>query len=109
MNNVTPELKLTADPIIAEIRRRMVNCTAAIECNEDGGSGCGKSTLASLIAGELDAALMQGMISSLPISPTPNGRGALLKHGLGTPLIGAACVLMHLNHSLPENRPSGSL
>ena len=60
MNNPTPELKLAAATIVAEIRRLMVNRNTSILVALDGGSGSGKSSVALLIAEKLDAALIQG-------------------------------------------------
>jgi para-aminobenzoate synthetase len=60
MNDPTPELKLAAATIVAEIRRLMVNRNTPSLVALDGGSGSGKSTLALLIAEKLDAALIQG-------------------------------------------------
>lgn len=59
MNNPTPELKLSAETIIAEIRRLMVDRNTPLLVALDGGSGSGKSTLAVLIAEKLKAALIQ--------------------------------------------------
>jgi uridine kinase len=60
MNGPTPELRLAADTIVAEIRRRIVDRKAPFLVALDGGSGSGKSTVALLIAEELGAALIHG-------------------------------------------------
>ena len=61
MQNFNPELKLAADTILAEIRRRILGGSKLpFLVALDGGSGAGKSTLALLIAQELNAALIQG-------------------------------------------------
>ncbi len=52
-------LKSAADAIVAEVRRRVVGRKAPILVALDGGSGSGKSAVASLVAEELDAALIQ--------------------------------------------------
>ena len=60
MNGATPELRLIADTIAAEIRRRIVDRKTPFLVALDGGSGSGKSTVSALIAKELGAALIQG-------------------------------------------------
>ncbi len=60
MESPTREVKLAADGITAEIRRRLANRNRPIVAALDGGSGSGKSTVALLIAEELGAALIQG-------------------------------------------------
>jgi len=52
MIGATPELRLVADTIVAEIRRRIVDRKMPFLAALDGGSGSGKSTVASLIAEE---------------------------------------------------------
>jgi len=58
LDQAIPELRATADTIVAEIRRLLVGRAAAILVALDGGSGSGKSTLAALVAHELGAALV---------------------------------------------------
>jgi uridine kinase len=58
LNNRPTELRAAAETIVAAIRRLMADRAPPILVALDGGSGAGKSTLASLIAEELDAALI---------------------------------------------------
>ena len=54
-----PEVKMAADAVIVEIRRRMGDGKRPFLVALDGGSGAGKSTLALLIARSLKAAFVQ--------------------------------------------------
>src|SRR5450432_2673403 len=58
MQNLTPELKLAVDAILAAIRERMLSGRIPLLVTLDGGSGAGKSTLSLLIAQALNAALI---------------------------------------------------
>jgi para-aminobenzoate synthetase len=53
-----PELQAAANTIVAEIRRRIVDCKTPMLVALDGGSGSGKSAVASLIMEELGAAVI---------------------------------------------------
>jgi uridine kinase len=59
-DNTSPEVGLTVSEIVAEVRRRLVGRRTPFVIGLDGGSGSGKSTVAALIAGQLEAVLIQG-------------------------------------------------